>query len=301
MNRREFVKLGLCSSFLAGMAFYGKNYISENKNNDNINLNDDHLDYLEVSAVDHCNFHCKYCYHFSTIATKHFYDIKKYTQDLERIADITSGNISNYKIIGGEPLLHPQINEIMSLSRKYFQGASMFLATNGILLNYMGENFWQTLSDNNIYLIISFYSNKINWQTIFDNIKRYNIETNMTQEILENIDDHLTKIFENLNMDFSGSQTDMTRCSNCYNNCTILQNSKIYKCPLASNIHYLNKKYNLDLKLSKEDYLDIYKIKSLKELLSLRENSVPFCKYCREPINQKWEISTKHTSDEWGS
>jgi organic radical activating enzyme len=61
------------------------------------------------------------------------------------------------RIIGGEPLLHPNIDEILSLYRQYWTEPDIFLVTNGSLLNRMSKQFFELLLKNNIILKISLH------------------------------------------------------------------------------------------------------------------------------------------------
>lgn len=64
--------------------------------------------------------------------------------------------------MGGEPLLHPQVIDFCTETRKIFPKASIVLVSNGILLNQFNNENINILNENNIELCISNYGIKIN-------------------------------------------------------------------------------------------------------------------------------------------
>ena len=47
--------------------------------------------YVETHLVEHCNINCKYCDHFSCVASPQFADIGIFEKDLRRIKKLSSG------------------------------------------------------------------------------------------------------------------------------------------------------------------------------------------------------------------
>ena len=108
------------------------------------------LDYLETHVVDHCNLNCKGCSHFCNLAEEKFIDVESIRKDFVQLSKVYK-NIKVIRLMGGEPLLHPEINEIMKSVRASFPYSQIKLATNGLLLPKMKEHFWKTCRDNNIH------------------------------------------------------------------------------------------------------------------------------------------------------
>ena len=75
---------------------------------------------FEIHLTDHCNLNCVGCNHFSPLADSFYLDITAYKQDCKRIWELTEGNVQEIVLLGGEPLLHPNLKEIFSISSKYF-------------------------------------------------------------------------------------------------------------------------------------------------------------------------------------
>ena len=64
-------------------------------------------------------------------------------------------------IMGGEPLLHPDIVRLMKIARENFTDGIIFMFTNGTLLTSMGNDFWETCCDYDIGVTISAYQIKL--------------------------------------------------------------------------------------------------------------------------------------------
>jgi molybdenum cofactor biosynthesis enzyme MoaA len=86
---------------------------------------------INVHLTDHCNLNCKSCEHFSSIADKKFIDLEKYEKDLARLKEISRGEISLIRLLGGEPLLFPGIIDAIKLTRKYFPASAVNNTTGG--------------------------------------------------------------------------------------------------------------------------------------------------------------------------
>src|SRR4030067_480702 len=77
------------------------------------------LSYLEVQLVDHCNMNCSGCSHFSPLADKFFADIEQYDRDMKQLRQLVA-NIMTFRLLGGEPLLHPHVSMFLDSTRTWF-------------------------------------------------------------------------------------------------------------------------------------------------------------------------------------
>lgn len=103
------------------------------------------LDYVEFHLVDHCNLNCAGCTHFAPYADKRFADIGVMKRDLLRLKDIFS-NVRHIRIMGGEPLLHPDASAFVRLTREIFPQSKIRLVTNGIKLLEGSESVREVLA-----------------------------------------------------------------------------------------------------------------------------------------------------------
>lgn len=256
------------------------------------------LKLIEFHVVEHCNLNCKSCMHFSPLAEKNCIKLIDFKKDVSLMAKITQGNVETINILGGEPLLHPNILKILKLTRIYFPNSVIRIVSNGILVLNQKDIFWKTLKKYNIQLSITRYPLNINYQKIIQITKKYNIDYTFYGMNKENSQWHFP-------LDLSGSQNmdfNFRRCSEG-NNCTNINilKGKLYVCPVVSNIKYFNKFFNYSLPVLKEDYLNLKDIANIKDIINFISHPTPFCRFCNvqaRTFNNKWEISKKDIS-EW--
>ena len=302
MNRRKFLTRSLCCMSMLAFSACSRRQGSVY----DLFEGSDKMGHVEIHLTEHCNLNCKYCSHFSCIAEEEYYNIQNYEKDIIRLAKVTASKISNIQLLGGEPLLHPDIIEIFNITRKYFPESNIDLITNGLRLRRQKEDFWKTMHKNNIFLCPSFYPVGINWKSVLKKAKKYgvNVTTDGREEkiTLKNIEKHRITHFYKLNLDLKGTQTWNSGDCPFGPACCNFINGKLYPCFVISNIRHFNKKFSKKLPVTKNDYINIYEIENIKQINDFLYNKmpVPFCKYCM-PHKEgfKWENAEKHSITEW--
>jgi MoaA/NifB/PqqE/SkfB family radical SAM enzyme len=259
---------------------------------------------FDVHITDHCNLNCAGCEHFSPLSEIKYLDIKTYEKDCIRLNKLTNGIIDDIALLGGEPLLNPYIIDFMKITRKYFPicervggGGVIRIITNGTLLVQQPEMFWEACKENNIEIYISVYPVKVNYFYIKEKTDKYGIKLTFWGNPIEQ-----SKDWRKCRIDITGRQNPWISNFFCYasNGCFQLANGKIYKCWRIAYIHYFNKAFDEDLKVSENDYIDIYKIDNIEELLKKIRKPVPFCRYC-DMLHYnavEWQRSKKE-KNEW--
>jgi len=250
---------------------------------------------FSVHIAEHCNLNCAGCEHFSPLAEKKFTNIDNYEKDCIRLSELSGGIIEFLGIHGGEPLLNPQINDFLTISRKYFPVGQIAILTNGILLEKQPVSFWQICNEMRIDIIVTVYPIKINHSLIKEKADNYGV--NIIQWGKE------TNKWRKLKIDLKGSQNPVVSNYLCYasNTCFQLANGKIYKCWRIAYIEDFNRAFNQNLKVIQNDgYADIYGEQSLKKIMVKLAESADFCRYCnmKEAECVEWQRSKKEIS-EW--
>jgi organic radical activating enzyme len=97
----------------------------------------------EVNVVDHCNLRCRACAHLSPVLPKHFVDVDALSSDLTTLS--RSYHAQVLRILGGEPLLHPDLVDIVAVARRSGIANKIEIATNGLLLPRQGRRFWEAV------------------------------------------------------------------------------------------------------------------------------------------------------------
>jgi len=99
---------------------------------------------LDINITNKCNYACKYCY------TPTFNSDDVNINTFKKFLDLAKALDSKYiELCGGEPLLHPNLKELVKLAKE--KGFGLILRTNGIFLSQnidlISENFsWVGIS-----------------------------------------------------------------------------------------------------------------------------------------------------------
>ena len=110
---------------------------------------------IEYHVVDHCNLNCAACEHFSNIAPEGYRDIDEFDKEIAAIS--AKVKLDEFRIMGGEPLLHPKIESFFETARKHFPKTRITLCTNCVLLKKMNMVFWNSMRKNNIGISVTVY------------------------------------------------------------------------------------------------------------------------------------------------
>ena len=107
---------------------------------------------FELHVVEHCNLRCAHCCNTSPYLPPRTLSLDEIALVLGQMQPVLHADV--LKIMGGEPLLHPQITEVLHLLRQSGVGQIVRLFTNGLLLGRMDDRFWSALD----HLTVSTYS-----------------------------------------------------------------------------------------------------------------------------------------------
>ena len=252
---------------------------------------------FNIDIVNHCNLNCIGCGHFSPLATEYFLPVEEFKKDCERLNYLTNGDIERMEIMGGEPLLHPSIIEIIKIARQNFKG-EINICTNGILVDKQSPEFFKVCRDNEVSIAITIYPIKLNWQKIEELLAEY--EFNLIKVGTKNHDRRLW--FKN-HRDLSGSQDIEGSYSKCRwgNNCIILEHGRLATCVMPFKTKYYNEYYNKDVfNIPESDSISIYECDDINEILRFLSKSVSCCRYCLPDKDEliDWEVSKKDI-EEW--
>ncbi|HUW54355.1 MAG TPA: GTP 3',8-cyclase MoaA [Rhodanobacter sp.] len=93
---------------------------------------------LRISVMDRCNFRCPYCMPESTYG-EHFNflsnDERLSFDEIERLCHMAAQlGVSKLRLTGGEPLLRPDLHELVARLRKIDGITDLAMTTNGVLL-----------------------------------------------------------------------------------------------------------------------------------------------------------------------
>lgn len=255
---------------------------------------------VEYHLVDHCNLNCVWCEHFSSISKEYYVTLEDVANDFRRLARIKGVNENkvNIYLLGGEPLLHPQVIQIMESVRSIFpnrDNVDIRLVTNGILLNRMPQLFWDSCANNRITLSVTKYPINVDYAAIEGLAKKNGVQ-------FEIFHVKITDSMRTVPIDASGRSSNQNSFENCpiAHRCCYLKGDKIYSCPRIPNINSYNQHYGFDLQVTKHDYIELLDTLSIDDVFSFLDTPNEFCKYCdMEKMSSTPWSTHKKSRNEW--
>jgi len=100
---------------------------------------------FELHVAEHCNLRCANCCNMSPLVAERMLTVAEVRDFVTRMAEVLHADV--VKIMGGEPLLHPQIAEVIRVLRASGIGDRVRLFTNGLLLPSQPDAFWEGLDE----------------------------------------------------------------------------------------------------------------------------------------------------------
>ena len=236
------------------------------------------LDYLEIHLADHCNLNCAGCLHYAPFADKRFADIEIFCRDFARLKTIFA-NIRHIRLMGGEPLLHPEAKKFVEVARSAFPKSAIRVVTNGLKLIPPLDESVRNLLDAMRGKCVG-----MDWT-----------EYPPMSEFEQKIKDVCSKAGINLritkNMTFmarlcpKGGSSIKAAFRWCRRRlyCPILDNGRIYTCAQARYVGYYNRRAGTDI--HEERGVDIHRATARDILFYLMCPSFS-CAYCAEGARQ---------------
>lgn len=250
------------------------------------------FDYVETHITNHCNLNCISCTHYAPLAEPWFKDINEYVKEIAKLAEIAKSSLREVRILGGEPLLHPQALDFLYITRKAFPDANVELVTNGLLLPKMPDKFFKEINRNDISIYLSNYT-----------------ESNYFINILEEKVNHYRMgqkdyfIRPGLDLHGSDKEKNFTECyeafqSPCYN----LRNGYLFHCPTEAYFDFFMKYFNISVKGMYNVYdngLNIFNatLTDIEKYINMPSDFCRFCELKNKPTIS-YALSQKHAI-EW--
>lgn len=252
--------------------------------------------FLEIHLAEHCNLNCIGCSHFSPLAEPAFCDLEELRNNLQQLSKFKSA-FRAIRLLGGEPLLNPEISEIMRIVCTNFKDSDIELVTNGILFlsdaKKIPDHFWETCRQYNVRINITIYPLE---NIDYAKIERICIQNNVRFRIYANRRNESSFQCFKLDPNGGGDRAAYAHCDEA--KCWQLVGNRIYACPQSAYVGYLNKAFGSNFVQRKGDFIEINKLNKLR-LLLFKLRSKPFCSYCVFPrMNINWKQSERN-ADEW--
>ena len=253
-----------------------------------------YLQYIEFHLTNRCNLNCAGCSHFiPLIPQEEEINYDELKNDLRQLKELVY-HISEIRIMGGEPLLSPHLQECCVYVRNLYPYANINIVTNGTLVERMSEELMQAIRTTGIRLDITCYPPVYDtYESVARFLKYNNINFKMDIRwgmcpVLHKDDNHRFK-----------HDCTALLCE-CYN----LYNGFLYPCPLAAYISFFIDYYHQSF--PEKEGTSIYHVNSFSELYSELISNKKICDYCnhygmyRNYNRNKFKLCSKTPEmDDW--
>lgn len=244
--------------------------------------------------IDHCNLNCQMCNKFSPLAKEHFIPQKAILDDAKRLCELTDGTVGKIIITGGEPLLHPYLEKILTGIHAIFPNVSIQLQTNGLLLPQKGTAFYELCKNNKIIIWITKYPINFDYGAVENDIKKCGCKFVYSMQDI--------KTSWKFPVDLQGKQPRfLSLFCWMHGECVNVIEGKITPCGFMHASRCFEEKFNISFDRMEDDYLDMYKISSWNEIDTFLRKIQPFCRYCdinNWEENIPWKTSNREMN-EW--
>lgn len=250
---------------------------------------------IDYHIVENCNLNCVGCLHFSPIAEKEYIPIEKLEKELKILVEKLGSQLKSIKLLGGEPLLHPEIKRAMKVTRETLgNDVDVLLLTNGILLTQMDEEFWNICRKCNIIIGVSEYPIKVN----YDMLKELSMQHFVEFITFAYRDEFWKWKILDKKLPLLRKWSNFFWCP-LANSCHTYRNERVYTCCVAAHIHHFEKKfYPTGGGYDKETNSISINSRRIGRFLS---RPIPMCRYCgieKNVLFQKWKHS-EGKIEEW--
>lgn len=200
------------------------------------------LPFVEIMITQACNISCYGCTNYSDLAHKGYLTWDQGRAQIEPWVERVE--IPDFGILGGEPLLNPEVRQWLHGLRELLPNAQLRFTTNGILLD---RNFdiVELLADiGNCVLKIGVHTltpeleatinkvyNSYNWEEVVEyGIKRFKTRNNFRFYVRR--PDIFWKTYRNSYVDMMPHNNDPVEAFKvcCQQTCPLLYNGQLYKC-----------------------------------------------------------------------
>ena len=236
------------------------------------------IEHLDYHVVDHCNLNCVCCSTYSPIAKERFADISQFGDDLRLLKSIVGDSVLRLHLLGGEPLLHPEIEGFLVVAREIFSSARIDVTSNGVLVSKMPDSFWEVMKQCDIDLKYTRYPINLDYGAM---VKRARERGVLAYSAGDEI-----RCFRRIPLNPRGTSNVHQTYLRCpYIDCPQLREGRLYRCPTSAYSDILNdamaaSEHIARFKLNAADYLELHESLSAQDVFGFLSRPIPFCQYC---------------------
>jgi hypothetical protein len=245
------------------------------------------LETIEIHVAEHCNCSCKNCSMFCALVKQESFPV--YSEFEEGLKNLKKyfDHVKTIRIIGGEPLLNPELYKYIDFIGEIFPFSDLRLLSNGILADKMDDRLIESIKRNKVRLFISNY---IPVSYKMDKVKAFLDAKEIKNYIITDVITEFQKIY-----DYRGAADKKVNFDNCHwkNSCATLYGSEMSVCFVPFVIHYLSDSFNLSIEEQKK--IDLTSDNLTTGIIrKLMNEPMDVCRYCSMyRISEKWDLANK--------
>lgn len=244
---------------------------------------------FDIFLTNYCNLNCKWCSRWCNIVKhRQIYKAEDIIRDMLSLCNKIKIDHTGYN--GGEPLLHPDIIELVKFLgdlHRCFGIKRTHILTNGKKILSMPDEFFRAVRENHVSINYTRYADAsgIDYDEILKRLDDEHIEHMANSALWGLPEDFKTEYFcisrysLSKNTDHSNDREFYLSCPRV---CPSLWQGKLYKCCNLPFIDTLNDNCNTNFKaVNNSDYLKVENIKNNKQLSAWYLMPSHFCSmYC---------------------
>lgn len=243
---------------------------------------------VDLPVTDRCNMACRACSHFAPLATDApMRDREDIAASVELLKEACGDRVFTVFINGGEPLLHPDIEDIVHDVSAAFPERERYLVSNLVKYGIKRSMLRALLPETGTSLAYSCYGdiNKTGIKYADEDAKKYNFPF----VLFGTNPPDFTSYLKNVDPVYPAYGK-----RECYmRQCPTLIGNYLYLCSPVAFLEYPNAAFGLDLRLSEFDRIDLRVVEHPDEVMVLMDLPHPFCRHCNVVDNHPigWENS----------
>lgn len=253
-------------------------------------LSDPYLPYLEFHVADHCNLNCKYCTHYSPLVKEPvFTDFDGFERGIRQLKKYIY-DIGIVRILGGEPLLNPELPKFIRLVRELYPAAIIDVVTNGLLVEKIGNELIDTMKECIAFFHISLYKPIEN---CISDIKRFLYEKGIAYTVSPSND----LFFKTQTLERQDDEDFFYSCFQA--TCTCIQDGKLAPCYAPFTTKYFNEAFGKDIPV--DEGVDLFD-PELNLMMLKAQMLIPMerCHYCCSGQPEGWSVVGKNSKlEDW--
>ncbi|MGN0385609.1 MAG: radical SAM protein [Lachnospiraceae bacterium] len=253
-------------------------------------LEDSYLSYLEFHVADHCNLNCKFCTHYSPLVKEPvFTDYAEFERGIRQLKKYVY-DIGVIRILGGEPLLNPELDKFIRLVRSLYPAAIIDVVTNGLLVEKISEELIETMRECVAFFHISLY------KPMQDKIKQ--VEKFLYEKgIAYSLSPLNSVFFKTQTLERQEEEDFFYSCFQA--TCTCLQDGKLAPCYAPFTTKYFNHEFHQNIPT--DEGVDLFDTELNLPLLKA-QMLIPMerCHYCYNGVPHEWSVVGRNSRlEDW--